>query len=254
MLATPLPLRLQRYAAGGVMPGHAHDAAWLCLVLAGNYEESILGRSRGHGAGDLLFCPAHTVHSQRFGADGAFKLLLAPPPHWLDYLRERGVALAQAPHLRGSTQALRIGRQLRLEQATGDAYSALVREGLALELLASLGRGASGDPVHAAPPWLRRVRQCLDEAPGDLALTELARIAQRHPAHLARAFRSCYGCTPGDYRRRTQADRAAALLRGSRQPLLEIALACGYGSAAQFSRSFKAAYGMTPSRYRDGSR
>ncbi len=254
MLATPLPLRLQRYAAAGVMPGHAHDDAWLCLVLAGSYEESILGHSRRHGPGDLLFCPANTPHSQRFGADGAFKLLLAPPPHWLDYLCERGVALAQAPHLRGSAQTLRIGAQLRLEHATGDAYSALAREGLALELLASLGRGETSATPSNAPPWLRRVRQCLDDAPADIAVADLARIAQRHPAHVARAFRACYGCTPGDYRRRAQADRAAALLRGSRQPLLEIALACGYGSAAHFSRSFKAAYGMTPSHYRDGSR
>lgn len=254
MLATPPPLRLQRYAAGATMPGHAHDEAWLCLVLAGSYEESTLGRRRIHGVGDLLFCPAHTEHSQRFGADGAFKLLLAPPLSWLDYLRERGVALAQAPHLRASAQALRIGRQLRLEQATDDAYSALAREGLALELLASLGRGQADARPNSAPPWLRRVRQCLDEAPAEFDLDELARIAQRHPAHLARAFRACYGCTPGDYRRRAQADRAAALLRGSRQPLLEIALGCGYGSAAHFSRSFKAAYGMTPSRYRDGSR
>ncbi|WP_052250874.1 helix-turn-helix domain-containing protein [Xanthomonas sacchari] len=254
MPALSPPLRLRRYAAGSLLPAHAHAEPWLCLVLAGAYEETTLGRSRGHGAGDLLFCPAETPHSQRFGADGAFKLLLAPPAHALDYLRDRGVALAQAPHLRGSAQAMRIGAQLRREHATDDAYSALVREGLVLELLASLARGGDAVRPGSAPPWLRRVRQCLDEAPGALDLSALAQVAGRHPAHLARAFRACYGCTPGDYRRRAQADRAAALLRGSRRPLLEIALDCGYSSAAQFSRAFKAAYGTSPSLYRDGSR
>jgi AraC family transcriptional regulator len=68
--------------------------------------------------------------------------------------------------------------------------------------------------------------------------------------HLARSFRQFHHCTVGDYVRRLRVDRAARLLRGTRRPLIDIALDCGLAGAAQFSRSFRAVQGTTPSAWR----
>jgi AraC family transcriptional regulator len=85
-------------------------------------------------------------------------------------------------------------------------------------------------------------------------LNHLAADVGRHPVHVARTFREVFGCTIGGYARRARAEKAAALLRSTRRPLIDIALECGYGNASQFSRSFRAVFGVTPSAYRVLSR
>jgi AraC family transcriptional regulator len=87
-----------------------------------------------------------------------------------------------------------------------------------------------------------------------LSLNHLAGEVGRHPVHVARTFREVFGCTIGAYARRARAEKAAALLRSTRRPLIDLALECGYGNASHFSRSFKAVFGVAPSAYRALSR
>lgn len=244
-----------RYAAGSAMAPHSHDEPWLCLVLEGGYEERIRARTAQHAPGDLLFCPAHAPHEQRFGSAGALKILFSPSPAALDYLADQGIDLEQAPSLLRSAPMLRFGARLRRELRTDDAFAAVARESLALELVAALGRDQAARSSPAAPPWLRRVKESLDEDDAaDRSLERLAAVAERHPVHLARSFRAHYGCTLGDYLRKRRADKAALLLRLTRRALIDIAVECGYADAAHFSRSFRAAYGIAPSAYRERSR
>ncbi|MFC5743118.1 helix-turn-helix transcriptional regulator [Dyella tabacisoli] len=250
-----LQLHVSRYLPNSAMAAHRHDEAWLCLVLGGSYQEQIHARQQEHGPGDLLFCPAHAVHQQRFGVTGAVKILFSPSPQSQEYLLERGVALDCAPSLRGSPQLLQIGTRLACELSVDDIFAPLAAEGLALELLAALGRGEERTLAAQPPPWLRRLRECIDEGPAVAwSLDDLARQAGRHPVHVARSFRTWYGCTMGEYVRRMRAEKAALLLRFTRRPLLDIAFECGFAGAAQFSRSFKAALDMTPSAYRQAMR
>jgi AraC family transcriptional regulator len=71
-------LHVSTYRPGGRMAEHRHDEAWFCLVVDGAYEESILGMRNEHGPGDLLFCPAGATHGQRFGSEGARKVIFHP--------------------------------------------------------------------------------------------------------------------------------------------------------------------------------
>jgi len=259
MLAADCPWTCQmhetRYAAGSAMASHSHDEPWLCLVMEGGYEERIRARTAQHAPGDLLFCPAHAAHEQRFGAAGALKILFSPGPAALAYLADQGIDLEQAPSLMRSAPMLRFGAHLRRELRTDDAFAAVARENLALELVAALGRDRSARSSPAAPLWLRRLKDCLDDdVTADHSLQQLAAVAERHPVHLARSFRAHYGCTLGDYLRRRRADKAALLLRLTRRALIDIAVDCGYADAAHFSRSFRAAYGIAPSAYRERAR
>ena len=99
------------------------------------------------------------------------------------------------------------------------------------------------------------MREFLHDDPAqEVTLEQLARIAERHPVHLARTFRTVHECTIGDYVRRLRVERAAALLRATRRPLLDIALECGFAGAAQFSRSFRAVHATTPTAWRQAVR
>lgn len=246
--------RIAHYAPSSTLAPHQHEQDWLCLVIRGTYQERICSRAQSHRPGDLLYCPAQTTHAQQIGATGSTKILWTPNRDSLDYLRDQGIALACAPYLR-SPDVVSLGMRLRLELATGDAFARLAIEGLTLELLAAFGRTLGSRGIRPLVPWLKRLRERLDEgARGKFSLQTLAAEAERHPLHVARSFREAFGCSIGGYARRVRAEEAAVMLRATRRPLIDIALECGYGSASQFSRSFKAVFGVVPSAYRALSR
>jgi AraC family transcriptional regulator len=237
------------------MAPHVHDQSWLCLVIDGYYQERICSREQDHRRGDLLYCPTHTSHSQRIGSSGATKIMWTPSQDSLDYLLDQNIALSQAPYVRGSAYLQSLGARLRHELAIGDAFAPLAVDGLALELVAAFGRSLGSGGARRPASWLLQLRERLEEsATGEFSLNHLAAEVGRHPVHVARTFREVYGCTIGGYARRARAEKAAALLRSTRRPLIDIALECGYGNASQFSRSFKAVFGVVPSAYRGLSR
>lgn len=225
---------------------HSHEVPWFCVVLRGGYEERIRSHAHEHHAGNVLFCPANAPHAQRFGANESLKLLFTPSPAGLSFLNDEGVALDDAPH-RSSRAFARLGAHLAGEIGLNDSYSSLAIENLALEMMAAFARTQNGRDM---PEWLAEVREILEDDADPSSLEELAARVERHPVHLAREFRRHFGLTVGAYLRRKRVAHAAILLRASRMPLAEIALACGYAGQASFARAFKAVHGVTPSVYR----
>jgi AraC family transcriptional regulator len=245
-----IDLHVSHYAAHGAMAAHAHDEPWFCLVVEGRYEERILGETNAHDPGDLLFCPANAAHAQRFGQEGARKVIFSAGEQTTALLAEHGTRLNGRPLLRRSAALLTLGRSIVAELALDDAFASLSAEALTMEALALTARGLDRRS-RQEPAWLRRVREFLQDDPArEVTLDQLAVVAGRHPVHLARTFRTVHECTIGDYVRRLRVDRAATLLRTTRRPLLDIALDCGFAGAAQFSRSFRAVHATTPSAWR----
>ena len=86
---------------------------------------------------------------------------------------------------------------------------------------------------------------------GNHALCKLAQELGLHPVYLARAFRSHFRCSPGDFaRQHHRLQHAANLLAHSRLSLSEVAQDCGFFDQPHLSRSFRARFGMTPGEYR----
>src|SRR5262249_8473367 len=144
--------------------------------------------------------------------------------------------------------ALRLYQEFRRP----DPFSALVVEGLVLELLGTAGRLAAQPPRGAAGPrWLARVREALHANLAQRpALTDLAALAGVHPVHLAAAFRRHSGCTVGQYLRQRRIEEARRRLAGSDAPLAEIALELGFADQSHFTRTFKSLVGLTPAAFR----
>jgi len=80
----------------------------------------------------------------------------------------------------------------------------------------------------------------------DLAVIAGEAFYSRH--HFLRLFKSMYGATPQQYRRRVRIERAKALL-GEGLSAAEVCCEVGFESMSAFSASFKAVAGSRPSTY-----
>ena len=84
----------------------------------------------------------------------------------------------------------------------------------------------------------------------DIPLSILAEHAGLSSFQLHRMFSAAAGETPKQFGLRLRLSRAAGLLLTGSQPVLSIALACGFRSHEVFTRAFRRRFGMTPSAYR----
>lgn len=241
-------MRLVRYAASTDLGLHRHDEPSFSLVVGGLYQEQIQDRSAELGPGSLVFVPAHELHSQRFGATGALKVVLRPTQAALERIGH-WIALEDAPIVSGTPLA-GIARRIAGELATGDEFSPEVLTGLSHELVGLLGRVSQAEPM-AAPRLVRDVAGYLaNDQEAAVSLQALAAQFDCDPVALQRAFQREHGMTIGQYQRHLRASRAANLLANSTMPIAEIAVACGYSDQAHLTRAIRKIYGTTPASLR----
>lgn len=101
-------------------------------------------------------------------------------------------------------------------------------------------------------PWQeRRAKQMMDSA-GDLrvSLSRLAQECRLSVCHFVTAFRHSTGETPYQWHLRRRIDESMTLLHDDRQPLADIAIACGFSDQSHFTRAFSKKVGMSPGAWR----
>ena len=112
--------------------------------------------------------------------------------------------------------------------------------------------------TKAHSEYTRRIDRVIDHLRANLdrpvKLKELARVACFSEFHFHRIFGAVAGETLNRFTNRLRLEKAARLLRFSRQSLTTIALDCGFSSSATFSRGFRAGYGTSPSEFRKTGR
>ncbi|NUB45101.1 GlxA family transcriptional regulator [Fertoebacter nigrum] len=101
------------------------------------------------------------------------------------------------------------------------------------------------DPRVAAA--IARMESRLD-TPEPVAQT--ARALGLSPRHLEGLFRTNLGQTPGAYALSLRLAAARRMVTDTRHPLADIALRCGFTSAATLSRAFRRQFGVPPSSLR----
>src|SRR3954471_6186720 len=106
----------------------------------------------------------------------------------------------------------------------------------------------------AFPPPARHLLRARDLADAryfdPLHVEDLARAAGLSRAHFSREFRRTFGESPHSYLLTRRLERAAALLRSTDRPVIEICLAVGLQSVGSFTTSFTRTYGVSPTAYR----
>ncbi|MFM7067046.1 MAG: GlxA family transcriptional regulator [Gammaproteobacteria bacterium] len=102
-------------------------------------------------------------------------------------------------------------------------------------------------------PRLLSIIAAMEEATEEpLSAAELARIGGLSARQMERLFRERLGSRPMGYYLKLRLEKAERLLRYSHMTVRDIALACGFGSLAQFSRAFRQAHGQPPTQFRSG--
>ena len=245
---TGLTMTYSVYQPNLRIPMHSHERAFISLLRKGAYTESYGGRTILCEAGTLILHPEGESHSDLFHETGGQVFSVEMEAGWLARLREAAPVMSRGIELRrGTARTLAIRLFREFEQP--DAFSPLAIESIALDILVEAEREAA--EARREPPWLRVVDQLLrDRIDDSLSLEEIASACGVHRVHLARAFRRHRGCTVGEYFRRLRTEVAADELRLTDKPLVEVALAAGFGDQSQFCRVFKRQTGFTPAGYR----
>lgn len=245
-----LRLSESTYPAGLKMPSHAHEQAYLGIVLSGGYTESVGRKTRECKSLTTAFHPRGESHSVAFHNSPVRIFRIEITGEWGERSGQY-VKLPDEPAEADGGPLASLVLRLHHEFRSRDSWSGLAIEGLALEMTAELARSCAKKSGRQAPAWLDGVRQRLASRIGETpTLAELAANAGVHPVHLAREFRRHFRCTIGDFIRRVRVEFACHQISETDAPLSEVALAAGFYDQSHFSNIFRRVTGMTPAAYR----
>lgn len=248
-----LRLAERTYTADFKTPRHSHPEAYFCLILDGTSRQTYGSKSRVREPLTTTFYPPNELQSEFFGCDGGRIFNVELDARWLGHFREYAVIGEESNDFHGGSVAWLMSK-LYHEFRRIDHASALVIEGLTLEIIAEASRKFAVRGNRTAR-WLEQARDILHEQFADnTTLACIAKLVGVHPVYLASSFRKEYQCTIGDYRRQLRIEFACRELSKFNSSLAQIALAAGFANQAHFSKTFKRFTGTTPSTYRNSHR
>jgi len=215
------------------------------LYLNGKQEQAV-------GPGDLVLMNPGAVHACRAQDQTqawGFTLLYVDPA-WLAGLQSPAGGRFQplAEKLLRRPGLSRAFRRLTQSLRRPDAFA---REQHGLDFFSLLCAGAGVAEVEWPDARLQRAVELLhDRCTEPLRLAEVAQVAGLSPNHLTRLFRARFGLTPHAYLNDLRLRRSRMLLRASRLPLVEVALASGFADQAHWQRQFRRQLAATPGQMR----
>ncbi len=134
------------------------------------------------------------------------------------------------------------------------AYELEVRNALSsltALLCLHVGRDSSGLREDREDQRLKRMLAYLQaHCAGEIRLGDIARAASVSESECLRCFRGIIGITPIQYLRQYRIQKAAGMLLSTRDPVSDIAAACGFSDMSYFAKTFRELKGCTPSDYR----
>jgi AraC family transcriptional regulator len=249
-LLAGLQLSERTYPPGFNTGRHAHQRAYLCLILDGASVQTYGLKTRVREPFMTLFYPPNEVQSEHFKQTGGRIFSVEMESVWLQRFREHGIIQDYSTSFQNGLMAWLMTR-LYHEFCAIDQISSLAIEGITLEIIAEASRRSAKVLGHPRTHWLETVRDILHTQFADgLTLAGIAESVGVHPVYLAGAFRKRYRCTIGEYVRQLRIEFACREISKADVPLAEVALAAGFSNQAHFTRTFRRLMGMTPTQYR----
>ena len=230
------------YPGGYNIERHRHDAAYLSVVIQGEYRETIdAAHNEIAGPTVIVHRPGET-HQDAFGPRGATILSVDMPSDWFNAVLDHQDSTFTGPEV--STAIARVACELEPDALAAEWFV----ESAVLHLVGTLVRRRAR---RSPPSWLREVTAYLnDHYATNTPLERLAAFSQVHPVHLARYFRSAHHCTIGEYVRSLRVKRALHDLVSSKKPIAEIAAEHGFSDQSHLTRQLRRATGRTPAAWR----
>lgn len=161
---------------------------------------------------------------------------------------------------RSSPEVIGTLAALRHELLTGGSGGRLCAESLANVLVVQLIRQLSnrqglngiirGSGGRLSRSALRAVEEYIDaHLDQNVALADLAEVANLSEFHFARLFKQTTGLSPHQFVIHQRVERAKRLIAAGRHTLAQIAIDVGFSDQSQLNRHFKRLVGVTPKRF-----
>ena len=153
----------------------------------------------------------------------------------------------------GGTSVVHLASQL-VEQHCGREPAAKALR-IMIEDVSLPAAAPQPQPLHTAKtddPRIRRAMAVLErnlDKPVSIAF--VARHAGVSSRQLERIFKDQLGSSPSAFALTLRLTHAKRLVAGTRDPIHDVALQCGFSSGAHFARQFRAAFGQSPIAWRN---
>lgn len=227
-----------------------HEAV---LVLQGQLNHSVNGKSLTQEKGQLLYLPNESSHSlQSSGAE--FLNVLMP----LDWLEDGGITLpaGEIKLIDLSPEELQylidLYERFSMNTEHNLAHIQYFRMILTLaEWILTWYHKDTKEDLREEPDWMTRARRAL--ASGEWrpeSVQELADLCHISPEHLSRSWKNHTGRSPVRYLNDLKLEKAARLLQISNHTIEYVAEQAGFDSAGYFFQKFRQRYSMSPAQYR----
>lgn len=247
---------------------HYHSAVEVLIPLDGEMFATIDKTEYCIKNGEVLIIPAGCSHSLRM-EEGNERELMLFEQNGVFTLKEFGAfrqLMSRPIYLHMDHPVREKAREKLLDAISVHRSRSLLRNmhcyALLLEMYAMIGenylettatqteknqlqRQLSGeDAFNRALDYVDK--NCMD----DVTLDSLADYAGFSRYTLSRRFRQHTGSTFTQYLNKCRVDRSVELLAGTKLPVTQVALQCGFNSIATFNRVFRDVRGCTPTQYR----
>src|SRR5207248_10375728 len=117
------------------LPRHAHQQAFFCLILDGNYREQYGAKKVNYQPFTILFHPPGMTHQDEIGQPRTRLFSVELQPQWMERLREYSAVPPTSVDRHGG-ELVWLATRLYREYRELNACSPLAIEGLMLEMLA----------------------------------------------------------------------------------------------------------------------
>ena len=247
---------------------HFHSAVEVILPLRGEVAVELAKTVYHVREGEIIMIPAGFTHGLHMG-EGSERELILYEPNGVFTMKEFSAfrqMMAKPVYLDMEHPCREQVRSIFFEIIGVHRSGALLRNlhnyGLLLEIYAILGEhylatgatAAEMNTLHRQLSGEDAFNRALDHLNknymDDLTLDSLAAYAGFSRYTLSRMFRQHTGVTFTQYLSRRRVEMAMELLSGTRMPVTQVALQCGFNSIATFNRVFREVRGCTPTQYR----
>lgn len=237
-----------------------HDQVIVLVVSGGKRIESRAGgrtRRATYGPGTLaLTAPGTTGRfSWRGEVDAPQRALhLHIPAHTMaDAVAGTGAPVRLPDALAARDPVLEhVVRALEAASRAGadDLYAESAAAFLAAHLVTVYSR-AIASAAGREDTRVRRAQELMHDCLAEpLTLAEMAQYVHLSPYHFARVFRQAVGEPPRAHLTRLRVEVACRLLRETRQPVADVAAACGFSNTARLTAAMRRLLGTGPTAYR----
>ena len=265
----PLGLRYCRHVCRGETGGDAwsyEQEHTLGLFLSSRpFEYSHRQKGRLHtglySKGDLLVTPASMPMVTQASGDVQIvqmrlqdSFLRQVAEEMLEQDRIQVVPAFQTRDPQVESIAALVVAELHQEGVGSRLYRESLANLLAVHVLRNHTTTKAMLPIYDGGLPRRQLIQVLDyieaHLDADITLAELAELVDMSQFHFGRLFKQSVGRSPYQYLLHQRVERAKALLKQTKLPIVAIALECGFNSHSQFGRKFRQLTGVTPTAYR----